>query len=541
VVVLLDKEKSSSFIKNAAILSAAGIISRMIGAVYRIPLYRLISNEGIGLYQMGYYVYNVLLALSATGIPVAISKLVSEEISKDRMGEARRVFKVATTLLTAIGLSVTIIMMLSAPFISEKLIKEPRAYYPLMAVAPAIVIVALMASFRGFFQGLQKMWPTAVSQLLEQVGRVVTVLILAYYLVSIDAPIEHTAAGASFGAVAGSLVGLAAVIFIYFKQKKYIDNLTLKYPDVSERSNKQLIKRILQFSIPITLGAMIIPVMNGIDTFLVPRRLQAAGFAVARATEMYGDLTGAAIPLINLPSMLAAALATSLVPTISHASALGLWDVVKQRAGLAIKIILIIGIPAAFGLSVLSKQIVLLLYGSTSATSILQIVAFAVIFLTLHQTCTGILQGLGHAKIPVRNLIIGGIAKVILNFILTGIPAINIHGAAIASIAAYGIASILNVKAVGRYSGYKIDWMNTVFKPVFAAIVMSVFAKISVSILTSLNMGNVVVTLISVGFAAIIYGLVLMLSRVFSREEYLMIPVIGKKSVDFVSKLRMLR
>jgi len=218
-----------------------------------------------------------------------------------------------------------------------------------------------------------------------------------------------------------------------------------------------------------------------------------------------------------------------------------MWGVVKQRAGLAIKIILIIGIPAAFGLSVLSKQIVLLLYGSVSATSILQVVAFAVIFLTLHQTCTGILQGLGHAKIPVRNLIIGGNAKVILNFTLTAIPAINIHGAAIASIAAYGIASILNVRAVSRYSGYRVDWKNTVIKPVFAAVVMSVFARISVSILTNLNMGNIVVTLISVGFAVIVYGLALMFSRVFSKEEYLMIPFIGKKSVDFVSKLRMLR
>lgn len=537
----MDKEKSSSFIKNAVILSAAGIISRMLGAIYRIPLYRLISNEGIGLYQMGYYVYNVLLALSATGIPVAISKLVAEEISKNRMGEAKRVFKVATTLLTSIGLVVSIGMILSAPFISSKLIKEPRALYPLIAVAPAIVVVALQASFRGFFQGLQKMWPTAVSQLLEQVGRVVTVLILAYYLVSINAPIEYTAAGASFGAVAGSLVGLGAVVFIYFKQKKYIDNLTSKYPDVSNRSNKQLIKRILQFSIPITLGAMIIPVMNGIDTFLVPRRLQAAGFAVARATRMYGDLTGAAIPLINLPSMLAAALATSLVPTISHASSLGMWSVVKSRAGLAIKIILIIGIPSAFGLSVLSKQIVFLLYGSTSAASILQVVAFAVIFLTLHQTCTGILQGLGHAKIPVRNLIIGGIAKVILNFILTAIPAINIHGAAIASIVAYGIAATLNVRAVSRYSGYQIDWPNTVIKPIFAAMIMSVFAKITVSTLASLGYGNVIVTFLSVGVAVIIYGLVLMFSRVFSKEEYLMIPVIGEKTINLVSKLRMLR
>lgn len=541
MVLVLNKEKSSSFIKNAAILSAAGIVSRMIGAIYRIPLYRLISNEGMGLYQMGYYVYNVLLALSATGIPVAISKLVAEETSRNRMGEARRVFKIATTLLTAVGLAATILMMLTSPFISTTLIKEPRAFYPLLAVAPAIVIVSLMASFRGFFQGLQKMWPTAISQLLEQVGRVITVLVLAYYLVSIDAPVEYTAAGASFGAVVGSLVGLLVMVFIYFKQKNYIDNLTLKYPEISNRSNKQLIKRILQFSIPITLGAMIIPVMNGIDTFLVPRRLQAAGFTVARATEMYGDLTGAAIPLINLPSMFAAALATSLVPTISHASSLGMWSVVKSRAGLAIKLILMIGIPAGFGLSVLSNQIVLLLYGSTSAASILKIVAFAVIFLTLHQTCTGILQGLGQAKIPVRNLVIGGVVKIFLNYTLTAMPAINIHGAAIASIVAYGISAALNIRAVSKYSGYKMDWLNTVLKPFFSAIVMSFAARLVTITMKLLGFGNILTTLVAVSIAVIIYGVVLMMLKIFTREEYLMIPFIGEKTVDVVSKLRMLR
>jgi len=537
----MESKKKSSFIKNAAILSAAGILSRMLGALYRIPLYRLISNEGIGLYQMGYYVYNVLLSISATGIPVAISKLVAEEISKERVGEARRVFKVATTLLTGIGLFATILLLFSASFIANNLIGEPRAYYPLMAVAPAIVVVALMASYRGFFQGLQSMWPTAISQFFEQVARVITVLVLAYYFANINAPVEYSAAGASFGPVIGALAGLVVVLMVYFRQRKSINDLTSKYPEVSNRTNKQLIKRVLQFSIPITIGAMIMPVMSGIDTFLVPRRLQVAGIAVENATRMYGDLTGAAIPLINLPSMLAAALATSLVPLISHASSKGRWKEVQKNSQMAIKFILLIGIPAGFGLSILSSQIVQLLYGSTSAASILEIVAFAVIFLTLHQTCSGILQGLGHTGIPVRNLLIGGIVKVIFNFTLTAIPAINIHGAAIGSIAAYGVSSALNLKAVCDLTNTKIDFRNMAIMPLASALGMSIVAHFGYSFVSNLGLGNTLATLFAIGSAGVVYVAMLFILKVFSVQEYEMIPFIGKRTSPYLLKLRLLR
>ena len=536
----MRKQKQASFVKNAAILSFAGIFSRMLGAIYRIPLTRLIGREGMGLYQMGYSIYALLLAVSATGIPVAISKLVSEEATKNRMGEARRIFKIATILLTSIGVIFTIGFMLTAPFISKNIVKEPRAFYPMVAVAPAIFIVALMASIKGFFQGLQMMWPTAIAQLSEQFGRIITVLALSWYLVSINSKLEITAAGASFGAVIGSLVGLIVIIFIYLKNKPFLNQLTRKSPRVSKRSTKQIIKRILVFAIPITIGAMVLPFMNGIDTVLVKSRLLKAGIESTEALSLYGDLT-TVIPLINLPSMLAYALAASLVPAISMASSAGKWREVRSRSKLAIKLILMIGFPAALGLSLLATPVTGMLFGFTNSAQVLQILAFAVIFLTLHQCCTGILQGLGYTGLPVRNLLIGGLVKIVLNYSLIAIPTLNIRGAAISSVIAYGVASFLNVRSVCKHTGLKFEFYDMLVRPLISTGIMGIFVYGSYSMFVKAQLSDSLSALASVAIGVTCYGVAVLVTQCFSKSELEAIPYVGPVIIKFAGKFRLLR
>jgi len=533
----MPKNKQTSFVKNAAILSFAGIFSRMLGALYRIPLTRMISLEGIGLYTMGYNIYAMLLAISSTGIPGAISKLVSEEVIKNRMGEARRIFRLATTLLTTIGFIVTIGFILAAPLIS-RLIMEPRSVYSMVAVAPAIFIVALMASVRGFFQGLQMMWPTAISQIAEQLGRVITVLALAWYMISINAKIEYTAASASFGATVGSMIGLIVIIITYIINRSYVNKLTMLNSAISSKTNKQIIKRILVFAIPITIGAMVIPLMNGIDAVLVRWRLIVAGLG-SEGTRLYGDLT-TNIPLINLPSMLAYALAASLVPAISTASATGRWKEVRQKSRLAIKLILVIGLPAAAGLSILALPITTMLFAEATPASVLEILAFAIVFLTLHQACTGVLQGLGLTYLPVRNLVIGGVVKIILNYILIAIPAINIRGAAISSIIAYAVASLLNVSSVCKHTGLKIEWLDMIFKPLIATGIMSVFTSLCYNSLIGYGIHNSVATLAAIIVGMFFFGTGLLITKCFSEPELNSIPYLGPPIVKIADKLKLL-
>ncbi len=533
----MRSEKQNSFVKNTVILSFAGIFSRVLGAFFRIPLYRLIADEGMGLYTTGYNIYAMLLAISTTGIPIAISKLVAEEVSGNRLGEARRIFRFAAIMLTVIGFFVTLGLIFTAPFIAD-IIGDSRAVYPLITIAPAIFIVALMAAFRGFFQGLQRMWPTAISQIFEQIGRVITGLLLVWYMVRNSSPVEYTAAAACSGATVGSLIGLIVILVIYFKSKPYLNKLTSNSEPA--KINKKIIKKILLFAIPITIGAMVIPFMNGIDVALVPRRLQSIGYTESQSMALYGRLT-AVVPLINLPSLLAYALAASLVPAVSMATAKGRSNAVRSRSRLAVKLVLLIGLPAAAGLSLLAEPVCLLLYNDILLAPILEILAFVAVFLTLHQACTGILQGLGQTSIPVRNLFIGGMAKVILNFILPAIPALNIRGAAISSVVAYGIASILNIRAVCRHAGLRIKWFNMITKPLIATAVMSVFVGLGYNTLMGFGVNNILATLTVIAGGMIIFLASILLTRFFSRSELNAIPVIGSSLIKIVSALGILR
>ncbi|QOR34515.1 polysaccharide biosynthesis protein [Clostridium sp. 'deep sea'] len=536
----MSKQTKKSLVRNAAILSFGALFCRVLGALYRIPLYRLINAEGIGLYATGYSIYAMLFAISATGIPVAISKLVSEETSKNRMGEVKRIFSLATILITTIGFVVTIALIITAPLIA-KLNGDPRVVYPLVAIAPAIFLVALMASIRGFFQGLQIMWPTAISQIVEQVVRIIAVLLLAWYTIKLNSSIEITAASATFGSTIGSLFGLIVIVVIYFVYKSKINKRIKGNPKTSKLSNKQLIKRILAYAIPITLGAMIIPVMNGIDTILVKNRLISIGYTIKDATKMYGNLSGGAMPLVNLPSTIANGLAASLVPAISIANLHGRKKEVKAKSELAIKLILIVGLPAAAGLSLLSKPISMMLYKNIAPGILLELAAFAVVFLTLQQACTGILQGLGHTKIPVINLTIGAIIKLVLNYFLIAIPAINIKGAAISTIIAYGVASILNFRSVTKMVGLKIKWKDMIIRPLLATALMTLVTSFSYNYVSSLGISNLIATLLSVGLGVGFFGIGVILTKCFTESELNMIPYVGNTIIAIASKLKLLR
>ena len=203
-------EKKDSFLKGAFILAAAGLVVKVLGAVYRIPLARLIKDEGMGLYQMAYPIYLILLSISTAGIPTAISKMVSEDVAIGRFKNAHRIFKVSMIVLTIIGLGLTVLLGFGANWLAVKIYKNPKAFYSILSISPAIFFVSIMSCFRGFFQGLQDMTPSAVSQIVEQIGRVIAVFILAYMLLPYG--VEYAAAGAAFGPVAGSVMGLIVLI-----------------------------------------------------------------------------------------------------------------------------------------------------------------------------------------------------------------------------------------------------------------------------------------------------------------------------------------
>jgi stage V sporulation protein B len=532
---------SKSFLKGAFILGVAGIIVKIMGAFFRIPLGNIIGEEGMGYYQASYPIYVLLLTISTAGIPTAISKLVSEKNAVgDRYG-AHRVFRVSFLLLLSIGIVTSAILFFGSGMI-VKMIKNKGAYYSMRAIAPALLFVPIMATYRGYFQGLQDMMPTAISQIIEQFGRTVVGLILA--MVLLDQGTKVAAAGASFGAAAGAITGALIIIFIYYRRREQIFKEIHMQPIGKQESSAKIIYQIFSIAIPITLGAAVIPLMNMIDVGMVMRRLQAVGFSAKVANGLYGQLTGMAAPLINFPQIVTVGLAVSLVPAISDASQRKDIRLINSTVQAGTRVALLIGLPAALGLATLAKPIMLLLFplqqeSALNAAASLSILAFGVIFLTLVQTFTGILQGLGKPGIPVKNLFLGALLKIVLTYVLTGIPVVNIKGAAIGTVAAYSIAALLDFYAVKRLTQTTFSIINFIVKPVIAVAAMSISVIFAYNYFASI-LGNQWATLVAIGCGGIIYGLMLLATGGIKREDFEMIPG-GRKIGKILSMIGLLR
>ncbi len=537
---------NSDFVRGATILAVAGITARVIGAVFRVVLAAILGDEGIGLYQYAYPIYSTLLVLATAGIPVALSKIMAEKIALKDYREAQRVFKVAFILLAVSGLAITLVMLLGAEYISLKLIKDVKAVYPLIAISPAIFFVTIMASLRGFFQGQQNMAPTAVSQLLEQLVRVGFSTLLVLLLIPLG--LEYAAAGATSGAVTGGLAGLLLLSILYLKKRTELKRLGDKQKDHHPESVKRIIGRILTLAVPVTIGGLVIPLITMVDLAIVPRQLLAAGFELERARALYGQLTGMAGSVVYFPNVVALALSMSLVPAISEAYALQKRCLIQSRSAVAIKLTALFSFPSALGLFLLAEPVTVLLFNNTEAGFSLAFMSWSVIPLCFYVTTTGLIQGLGRPILPALNMLCGGLVKTIFAWYLTAIPALNVGGAALASVVGLTVAAILNLNHVRRYTGWRVNWQEIVLLPLIATALMSVAVYFSyVSImhlgldLLSARSLNALAVLVAILFGIVVFGVALLLLGGIRQDEMRMIPYIGQPMEKIVSRIGLLR
>ncbi|MDF2591723.1 MAG: Polysaccharide biosynthesis protein [Clostridia bacterium] len=520
--------KKQSFIKGAAILAAAGLITKILGAIYRIPLGRIVGAESMGYYGTAYSVYTWALTISAYAIPIAISKLTAEKLELGRHDEAKRIFRVALTFISTVGLLFSIVLLVYAKDIAN-LLNNPGSYIAILCVVPSVFLFSVTGALRGYFQGMQNMMPSAVSQVFEQLGRVVFGFILAIMLLPLG--YQQAAGGAVAGTTVGGIISIITLLFIYFKYKSNREGVrdTLNYKRESALS---ILKRLIVFTIPITIGSSVMPIMGLLDSMIIMDRLQAAGYSLNTAVSMYGQLTQMAMPFINLPQVLTISLAASLVPAISESVTRRDLVSVEKKSELAIRISLIMGLPAAFGLFILADPIMTIAYPTetSSVVTALMFLAPAVIFLTLVQTLTAILQGMGKEKIPVLNLAIGAFVKIIVTYTLTSIPSINVRGAAIGTVAAYAIASILNLRAVIKYQKKDFNYKQLFGKPILATVVMSLVAYFAYKYAFLFTDSKSLSALLSMLLAAIIYAVTLILTKGITTEELQMAPGGGRLS-----------
>ncbi|CEP82510.1 MAG: oligosaccharide flippase family protein [Paraclostridium sordellii] len=533
-----------SFLKGALILGLAGIIVKIIGAFFRIPLGNLIGAEGMGYYQAAYPVYTLFLTLATAGFPTALAKLVSEKMAIGDYRGAHKVFKVSYMVLAITGFVAFCIFFFGADFIVNDIMKNPGAKLAMLAISPALLFVPIMSAYRGYFQGRREMGHIAISQISEQLFRVVLGITLAYLLMSSVGPNpgpEQGAAGAIMGATIGAIASIIYLIIAYLLKLKIIKREIKISKKLREESIVKVLEKLLVVAIPITIGASVMPLVNMIDNVIVIRRLVEAGFSQTQANIMFGQLTGMAMAIVNLPAVITVAMSMSLVPTISQAYALGnRFKVIKETKS-AIKITLMIVLPAAFGMASLAHPIMKLLYPSqpSSVGTILLVLTPCVVFLGLIQSLNGILQGMGKPMIPVICLAIGMIFKVVISYTLTAIPQINVIGSALGTVTAYFVAAILELIYIKKAIKMKLSIKQFVIVPLVIVNIMFLSVKLSFG-LTIEALGNNLSTVISICVGGVIYLIATLALGGIDKEELLNIPK-GDKLYKVLRNLKLMK
>ncbi len=468
-------QKQKSLVGGVSVLGLAGLICKVVGVLYRIPLAYLIEPMGMALYHKVFPAYNLLLTISSAGIPVAISRMVSHYVTRDDPRNAKRIFQTALELLCVLGLITTVILLACSGQIAKwQGAEDARVGY--LCIGPSLFFVCVMSAYRGFMQGRRQMMPTAVSQLIEQVGKVAIALPLAYLGMK-RGGVAWGAAGALMGSTIGEAAALLYMIWQQHRQQAGFD--ALPQAESQSLSKKNMAKQLTLIAVPITLGACIVPLAGFIDSVMLTNLMERAGMAYEEAMVRYGAYSGPVLTLINVPTALAMAMSTNLVPDISAGMARGDTDYVRREAGTGLRIAALVGFPCSIGMSLLAEPILFLCYQGAYSSAQLQVAAellrissLTIALFTMVQATSGILQGMGKQRIPMYTLVLGVALKIMLNYTLVGIPGVDIHGAPWASLLCYTASMIPNLYYVCKHTGYKMDWIGVVIKPLGCSLAM---------------------------------------------------------------------
>lgn len=440
----------SKLLKGAAILSMAAIISKLIGTMQKIPLQNIAGDEVFGLYNAAYPFYLFLIFLATAGIPTTIALLVSERAAIGDHYGARRVMTVSISVMLGSGFLFFIMMYWGADWIA-RLIGVQGTAASMRSVAWAMLFVPVMSALRGCFQGYQNMTLPAVSQVVEQLVRVATMIIILLWFVNLNAPAERIAAGAMFGSVAGAVAGLLIMLYAWWKWIKRITHDGLNYTNYktnsgTTESTRHLVKRIIQIALPICLGTITVPILNIVDTFTMPRLLHTVHASTQEAMRQFG-LFNHGLPLVQLVSMIAASIGAAIVPALSEAS--GNAALARSRSQAAMHAAWLIGLPSAVGLALTAKPVNMMLYASAEGSFTMAVLGITALFSTLAVISTSVLNGLGDVRGPAVAMFVAVAVKIIGNVLL--VPRYGITGGAVAAILAYAVAAGLNlVRLHGR-------------------------------------------------------------------------------------------
>ncbi len=509
------------------ILTLSAVIVKVIGLIYKIPMLGLLGSEGMGYFNCAYEIYALLCVISTSGLPVAMSVLISS--SRDRGEEmTERIFKRAMRLFLILGILGTLVMLcFSYPF--AKFLKSDRSFYSILAIAPTLIFVCMASAYRGYFQGLGKMLPTAVSQVIEAAGKLVIGLVAAWAALGAGCSPETVAAFAVLGLVAGS-----AISALYLLLSKRISSACT--PETMLDENDGITVKLLKTAVPITLSSAVISLTKLIDMTMILRRLQSIGLSSEKAFAAYGNYTTLALPMFALAPALIGSISLPLIPRLSRAIADKNAGAQMVAVNDALRLTMIVSMPISIGLSLYSYQILSVIFPNESmavesTAPLLTILALSVVLSCSVSVGNAILQAYGRAGIPMISMTAGALIKIVLAYFLIGNESINIAGAPISTFFCDLTINAVNFYYISRCLPRDIGIKNTMIAPFFASVAAVGLSRVVYGyVQTRLGDGRIL-TLASIAMAGMIYIPLCFIFKAVGKNDIEKIPLLNKISI----------
>ncbi len=519
--------RRQNFLEGAMILIIANVVIKLIGAIYKIPLKNLIGADGMGIYNTAYMPFAFLLNIAAAGVPVATSRMVAEAVATGRGEQAKRIFRITMGVMLALGTALTLVQLLIArPFVEA--IPNTRALTTALVFAPALLFSAAASAYRGFYQGMRNMYPTAISQTIEAAVKLLVGYGFAYLAISRGASVEYAAAAAAGGVVVSTAF---SALYLVLRTSFGGDVRALRGGESEGRG--ALTGKLCAIAVPVAVASSVMSLTNIIDMYIIQSRLQAIGYTESGASALYGIYETMGVSIMNMPQMLIVALTVSLIPVISASLATNGREQAVRTTESGLRLTALIAFPCAAGLFVLTGPLLALLFKEDvlTATPILRMMSVSTVFVCFLSITNAVLQAIGKERMSLWSMVVGAAVKLAVNYILIGIPSVGIYGAPIGTAVSYLGIVVFNLIVIQRSRVAPKRW-GSILKPVFASAIMGAAVYFLYPFVENV-LGGKIAAFAAVLFGVVVYVVILLVIRGIYREDIEMLPK-GKKIANFL-------
>ena len=520
----MSDSKKQTFLHGTALLALSTAIVKLIGAFYSIPLKAIIGDTAFGYYSTAYEIYTLLLMISTAGLPVAMSRMISQASSLEKYRQVRKIYATSRTIFLALGLLGTALMMIFCRQLAD-FQRQPNAWITILALGPACLLICLMSTFRGFFQGQSNMKPTSVSQVLEAAVKLVCGLGFAIVILTYTSSKPYAAGGAIFGVTMSCLI---STFYLNHCFRKHYRDLPAgnDIPD----SGKTVAKNLLAIAIPITIGSVGLHILTVLETRVYMSQL--LGFMSQQSADLQKGIYNFIQKIFNMPCAFITPITISVIPAITSQLTLGNLKAAKATEESSARISALISMPCAFGLALLAQPVTQLLGGYSGeklalATRLMSVLGVCIVFNATVLLTNAIMQAHGHEKLPVVNMFIGGFVKLVAVFILTGNPAIGIVGTPIGSLLCYLCITVLNLFTMRRVLSDPPAIVKHMLRAFMAAALMGACAWGTwkgLQMLLGSNLSALISCAIPIGVGVVVYVICAVKFRAITREDCLLLP-----------------